>query len=672
MSNQANDNLWHDVMWEFAAFTNPTEAIALYDSYPGRNLKFGISDAQTYHWLHAMNALGQVDAGITANYPIAAVFKKGNEKTYTAHNYSNAPITVTFSDGYQLLVPARRMVTSKDSNARGTITSSFDYAFVGGSVQLNVAITEGTPTKVEFMDGNTSLGIVNTPPYLIQATNLGLGIHSFYAKIFENEKFNTTNSVLVTVGEQKAYGGTPSEIPGTIEAGKYDYFEGGKGQNIAYLDLSPGNAGNFRMDESVDAATVTDEGATVGWIDAGEWLEYTVNVTQSGLYSFAFRYASGNPNGGGPFRLELDGQVISGNITVPSTSPTVWTVWATKTVADIPLSAGKHVLRVAFSSGEFNLGRMTFARTGDLPFSYPIANAGENIKVLLPQTSTVLNGSASTESAGRPLTYKWTQNYGPSEVQFSSTTVVNPTVSGLVEGVYSLKLTVTNPDMRTSDDELLIMVSSFANIPPTVAIIAPINNTTFTEGNAVTITAGASDFDGTISTVEFYHGTTLIGIDDASPFSISWNPPAGEYILTAKATDNGGAVSTSQPVSVTISPLIRCVTTSTEASQGSFTVGYIATFETVGSSVTMTFELLDDKVGVVAYAFKKTPFSEAAMTNVGNKKFSYTLGGLTAGQTISYACKFAFAGGMSVTKYFDYVGEQVVEQVPFISKNTEP
>lgn len=98
-----------------------------------------------------------------------------------------------------------------------------------------------------------------------------------------------------------------------------------------------------------------------------------------------------------------------------------------------------------------------------------------------------------------------------------------------------------------------------------------------------------------------------------------------------------------------------CTTNSKEASQGSFTLGYIATFETVGSNVTMSFELLDDKAGVVAYAFKKSPFSETAMTNVGGKKFSFTLGGLTAGQTISYACKFAFAGGMAVTKYFDYV-----------------
>jgi len=653
MSNQANDNLWHDIMWKFCAFTNPAEAITLYDSYPGRNLKFGVSDAQTYYWLHAMNALGQVDATVTANHPVAAVFKKNNVKTYVAQNYSNAPITVSFSDGYQLLVPARRMVTSMDSNARGTLSSSFDQAFVGGSVQLNLTITEGTPTQVEFMSGNSSLGTLSAPPYVFEATALGLGVHSFYAKVFEGDKFNTTNSVLVTVGEQKPYGGTPYAIPGTIEAGHYDMFEGGKGQNITYLDLSPANAGDYRMDESVDVAFLAAEGPTIGWIDAGEWVEYTVNVAQSGLYSFAFRYASGNASGGGPFRLELNGVPITSNITVASTSG--WNTWATRTITDVPLIAGEQILRVAFSSGEFNLGRMTFARTGDLPFSVPTANAGTDIKVTLPQSSVMLDGSASSESASKALTYTWEQVYGPSIVVFSNKQIAKPTVSNLKEGMYKFNLTVQNTDMRISQDAVMVMVTSTTNIPPTVAIVSPTNNATYTQGKPVTITANASDFDGTISKVEFYHGATLIGSATQAPYTITWNPAIGDYVLTAKATDNGGAVSTSTPINVTIAPLMRCSETSTQASQGSFSLGYIATFETVGSNVTMTFELLDDKTGVIAYAFKKTPFSETPMTLVEGKKFTYTVSGLNAGETISYACKFAYGGGMAVTKYFDYV-----------------
>lgn len=657
LTNEANVNLWHDIMWEYLAFIDPPKAIALYNSYPNRELKFGVSDAQTYHWLHSMNALGRVDATITANSPIAAAFKQNGQTNYVAHNYSNQSITVTFSTGYQLAVPARKMVTSLDSRITGVITTSFKQAFVNGSVKLDVVASGGTPIKVEFMDGTTSLGIDSTAPFTWNATNLALGLHNFYAKVYEDAvKFNVSNSVDVIVGDQLPYGGTAWAIPGTIEAGKYDIFEGGKGQNITYLDGTTANSGDFRMDEAVDASSHISEGATVGNIASGEWLEYTVNVAQPGLYSFAFRYASGNSAGGGPFLLELDGQAISANITVPSTSTTSWNVWATKTVTNIPLTPGKHILRVAFSSGEFNLAKMTFARTGDLTYSYPTAVAGPNLKVILPLTSTTIDGSASTESAAKTLTYSWTQNYGPSVVQFSNAAAAISTISGLAEGMYSLKLTVTNTDLRTDDVELLVLVTNTANALPTVSLITPEANATFTEGKPISITANASDFDGTIQQVSFYQNTILISTDTTAPYAATWNPTAGNYVLTAKATDNDGGISTSQTVNVTIAPVMVCIETSKVAQQGTFSIGYKSTFETVGSNVYVTFELLDtDKAGVIAYLWKQTPFGETAMTQVSGNIFTATLTGQTMGATISYACKFAYAGGLSVTKYISYV-----------------
>jgi len=652
---QVNPNLWPDVMWEYLAFIDPAKAIEMYNSNPNRDLKFGISDAQTYHWLHAMNALGRLDASITANNPMACAFIKNGQVNYVAQNYSNAPITVLFSTGYQLVVPAGKMATSLDGKYTGIITSSFTKAFVGGSVKLNATVTGGTPSKIEFMDGTTSLGTLSSAPYITTAPNLQLGIHNLYAKIFDGDKYNVTNTVQVLVGNQLPYGGTAWAIPGTIEAADYDVFEGGKGQNITYMDVTTANSGNFRMDEYVDAYTDANEGATVGNIASGEWLDYTVNVAQAGTYSLDFRYSSGNTAGGGPFHLEVDGQVVSSDIPVPSTSSTVWTVWATKTVAGIPLTPGQHVLRVAFSAGEFNLGKMTFTRTGDLSYSIPIANAGNDLKVLLPLTSTTLDGSASTETGGKTLTYKWRQLYGPTVAQFSDSTAVKPTVSGLAEGMYSFRLTVTNPDLRFASTEIKVMVTSTQNVAPTVSLTAPADNSTFTEGKPVTITATASDFDGTVQQVDFYQNNILISSKTATPYSIQWTPAAGTYAITAKATDNGGAVSTSQTANVTIAPLMSCTSTSTDAAQGSFTVGYKCTYETVGTDVNVTFELLDKQPGLIAYLWKETPFAESAMTNVSGNIFTATLSGQTPGSTISYACKFAYTGGMSVTKYLTYV-----------------
>jgi len=113
LSNQANPNLWHDTYWKYLAFIDPQAAINLYDSYPNRTLKFGMSDAQTYHWLHSMNALGRINTHITADHPIATSFLGNGFITYVAHNYSNAPIVVNFSDGYALTVPANDMVTNR-------------------------------------------------------------------------------------------------------------------------------------------------------------------------------------------------------------------------------------------------------------------------------------------------------------------------------------------------------------------------------------------------------------------------------------------------------------------------------------------------------------------------------------------------------------------------------
>ena len=59
LTNEPNDNLWHDVYWEYLAFIDPASAIDLYNSYPDRSLKYGISDAQTYHWLHANECDGK-------------------------------------------------------------------------------------------------------------------------------------------------------------------------------------------------------------------------------------------------------------------------------------------------------------------------------------------------------------------------------------------------------------------------------------------------------------------------------------------------------------------------------------------------------------------------------------------------------------------------------------
>jgi len=119
---------------------------------------------------------------------------------------------------------------------------------------------------------------------------------------------------------------------------------------------------------------------------------------------------------------------------------------------------------------------------------------------------------------------------------------------------------------------------SGCNQSPDVSITAPVNKAKFTAPASVTITATATDPDGTISSVAFYSGTTLLGTVTTSPYSFSWtNVPAGTYTIYIEATDNGGAVTTSAYTTITVAETtatappatITAATTTTFCSGGS-------------------------------------------------------------------------------------------------------
>jgi len=556
LRNEADPNLWHDVMWEYLSFIDPAKSIELYNSYPERSLKFGISDAQTYHWLHSMNALGRINGSIKADYPIAAVFIQNGDTTYVAHNYGSAPIVVHFSNDYALSVPAFRMATSRDIDVSGIISSSYPEAYANGSVILTVSTQGSGISKVEFFDGNKFIDSVNSNSYKLTASSLQPGVHNFYAKIYSGDLFNVTNIIKVIVGGQVPYLGMPFQIPGTIEPGYYDMFEGGIGQDICYYDISPLNeSGDFRPGEYVDAALDATEGAIVGYISDGEWLEYTINVSNAGIYNLSFRYSSGNTGGGGPFHLEMDGDTIGSEISVASTGN--WSTWSTKAVGNIPFTSGEHVLRIAFDKGGYNLGKLTFSYQSALPYQPPIANAGANVIIVLPQSIALLNGSASTVANGKTLLCEWSENYGPTIADISDSSLLSPSVTGLTEGVYSFEIRISD-GTYTDKDEVKVIVSANARLKPMISIISPANNSSVTENTTIHIITYTSDLDGQVMKVELFIDTIKVSESSEFPFSYDWNAALGNHIITARAIDNDTLSTTSDTINITVSPAPSC------------------------------------------------------------------------------------------------------------------
>jgi hypothetical protein len=128
--------------------------------------------------------------------------------------------------------------------------------------------------------------------------------------------------------------------------------------------------------------------------------------------------------------------------------------------------------------------------------------------------------------------------------------------SGVGPGSYSLTAVATdNQGAETTSAAVSVTVAA-SNAPPQVSIAAPAAGSSFTAPASVAVSATATDSDGTIASVAFYANGSPIGADNASPFAITWSQVgAGTYALTAVATDNLGATTTSAPVSITVNQI---------------------------------------------------------------------------------------------------------------------
>lgn len=144
---------------------------------------------------------------------------------------------------------------------------------------------------------------------------------------------DSSDTFTFTTGGATA-GPAASSLPGTIQAEDFDAGPSG----TAYFDNSPGNNGGVYRNTDVDIAAAQDTGGgyTLGWVGAGEWLRYTVNVATAGTYDIEVRVASDGT--GGRFHIEVDNVNKTGDMIVPNTGG--WQTWVTIKKTGVALAAG--------------------------------------------------------------------------------------------------------------------------------------------------------------------------------------------------------------------------------------------------------------------------------------------------------------------------------------------
>ena len=227
---------------------------------------------------------------------------------------------------------------------------------------------------------------------------------------------------------------------------------------------------------------------------------------------------------------------------------------------------------------------------------------GTTFGTMVPASSLVTNGYALADPGRTRIFYfllgkndKWDSGNGGditlrlSGVSGSFTAAwFNPrngseTGAGTLAGGQDRTLTPPSTD----DWALTLTRTSSSNTPPTVSVTSPTGGATFTAPANITVQATASDADGTVTQVEFFAGGSSIGTDTSSPYSVSWtNVVAGSYSLTAVATDNGGAGTTSSAVNITVSSpsnQLPSVTLTSPSGGAQFTAPADVTFQATAS-----------------------------------------------------------------------------------------
>ena len=154
------------------------------------------------------------------------------------------------------------------------------------------------------------------------------------------------------------YGDVAAKIPGKVEAENYDV---GK-PNRAYYDNDGDNQGKAYREESVDIVQLDSadksKGYAIGYTGEGEWLRYTVNVTETGAYEVKVNMATPSENAG--VKLYIDGKAVTDEIIAKQNGENDWSTYSEVSAKTKEIEKGEHALKVEIVGNNVNVDWLEF------------------------------------------------------------------------------------------------------------------------------------------------------------------------------------------------------------------------------------------------------------------------------------------------------------------------
>jgi uncharacterized repeat protein (TIGR01451 family) len=592
------------------------------------------ADVVDHNFAITANASDRDGNGTIAKVEFFANGNKLGEVTNAPYVYpwSNAPLgtysltTIVTDNAGATTTSIPVNITVGMSNQTIAFDQIPDKTYGDAPFTISASASSGLPVTFSIVSGPATISgstvtITGVGPVTIQAAQAGDGNYNAAPNV--NSSFTVTKSsqtITFNALGNKTYGDTPFAVSGSSTSGLPMSFSITSGPaTIAGSTVTLSGAGTVTVrasqsgNENYNAAANVDQSFTAAKASAtitltnlnqnydGTPKTVTATTNPSGLSGVSIKYAGSStaPSNAGSYSAvasltndnytatDATGTLIINALpTVSITSPTSGSS-LTGTSVNISASAADSdgsVSKVEFFRGSIKLGEVAAA-----PFSFVWNNvaggsysltavASDNSggsTVSSPVSITVNNPPTVSITASSPqdsptapaqITINASASDGDgtiSKVEFYqgttllATSVTSPytyTWSNVGAGSYSITAKATdNLGAVTTSNVVGISV----NAKPTVSLTSPGNGASFIAPAFVSVSATASDSDGSIDRVDFYQGATLIGTNHGSPYNFNWTyVPAGTYTLTAKAYDNRGAVTTSNSVVITINTTI--------------------------------------------------------------------------------------------------------------------
>jgi ribosomal protein L14 len=478
--------------------------------------------------------------------------------TVTVNAATNQPPAANAGNNITLTLPTNSTtLVGSGTDADGTIVS-YAWTRVSGPTTFTLGTANAATTTL---------------------SNLVAGVYTFRLTVTDNGGATGTDDVLVTVNaaanqpptanagsnivislptSSTTLTGSGTDPDGTIVSYAWTRVSGPTTFTLGTANAATTTLSNLVAGVYTFRLTVTDNGGATATDDVTVTVNTSAPSNQSPISiagnNITLNLPANSTTLNGTSSFDPDGTIVSYAWSKVS-GPTTFTL-ANANVSTTALSnlvAGTYVfqLTVTDNNGATDDDNITVIVSA-VPNQPPVANAGNNIVLTLPLNSTTLNGGSSTDADGTIVSYTWARVSGPATFTLANANAAATGLTGLVQGTYTFRLTVTDNDGATATDDIIVTVNPAANQSPVanagsdITITLPIN--------ATILTGSGYDPDGTIASYAWTRvsGPATYTLVNANAASTGLNGLVqGVYVFRLTVTDNSGATATDN-VTVTV------------------------------------------------------------------------------------------------------------------------